>query len=86
MNKYNTKPGQVLSLVNRSEFRSHVKATQSDKYCKGFSAWQQLVTMMYVQLAVTEKAAASVCSCKKIPQRRQKLGMAVGISPSTPMA
>ena len=51
MNKYNTKLGQMLSLVNRSEFRSHVKATQSDKYCKGFSAWQQLVTMMYAQLA-----------------------------------
>ena len=51
MNKYNTKPGQVLSLVNRSEFRSHVKATQSDKYCKWFSAWQQPVTMIYARLA-----------------------------------
>ena len=51
MNKYNTKLGQLLSLINRSQFYAHVKSTQSDKYCKGFSTWQQLVTMCYAQIA-----------------------------------
>ncbi|MGP1576803.1 MAG: DUF4372 domain-containing protein [Treponema sp.] len=37
INKYNTKLGQLLSLINRYEFYTLVKSTESDKYCKGFS-------------------------------------------------
>ena len=51
MNKYNTKLGQLLFLINRSQFYALVKSTQSDKYCKGFSTWQQLMTMCYAQIA-----------------------------------
>ena len=51
MNKYNTKLGQLLSLINRYQFYAHLKTTQSDKYCKGFSTWQQPVTMYYAQIA-----------------------------------
>lgn len=51
MNKYNTKLGQLLSFIPRSQFEKLVKQTQADKYCKGFTAWQQFVTMVYAQLA-----------------------------------
>lgn len=51
MNKYNTKFGQMLSLVGRSQFDRCVKATNADKSCKGFSAWNQFVVMLYAQLA-----------------------------------
>lgn len=51
MNKYNTKLGQLLSLINRSHFYALVKSSQSDKHCKGFSTWQQLVAMIYAQIA-----------------------------------
>ena len=32
MNKYNTKIGQLLSLVERPQFEKCVKATEADKY------------------------------------------------------
>lgn len=51
MNKYNTLLGQLLAFVPRSQFENLVKTTQADKHCKGFTAWQQFVTMSYAQLA-----------------------------------
>jgi len=51
MSKYNTKFGQLLSLINRSQFYALIKSTQSDKHCKGLSPWQQLVAMLYAQIA-----------------------------------
>ena len=51
MNKYNTKLGQLLSLIERPRFEKCVKATGADKHCKGFSSWQQFVTMAYAQIA-----------------------------------
>ena len=50
MNKYNTKPGQLLSFIERPRFEKIVADTDADKYCKGFSAWQQFVIMVYAQL------------------------------------
>ena len=51
MNKYNTKLGQLLSLLERPQFEKCVKATGADKHCKDFSAWQQFVTMADAQIA-----------------------------------
>lgn len=51
MNKYNTKLGQLLALVGRPQFEKCVKVTEADKGCKGFTAWQQFVVMVYAQLA-----------------------------------
>ncbi len=51
MNQYNTKFGQLLSAVNRSQFEKCVKATGANKACKGFRTWQQFVVMAYAQLA-----------------------------------
>ena len=51
MNKYNTKLGQFLSFVERPRFEKIVHDTEADKYCKGFSAWQQFAIMVYALLA-----------------------------------
>ena len=51
MNKYNTKLGQLLSLLERPRFEKIVNDTEADKYCKGFSARQQFVIMVYARLA-----------------------------------
>jgi hypothetical protein len=51
MNKCNTKLGQLLALVSRPQFEKCVKSTQSDKYCKGFSSWNQFAVMVYAQIA-----------------------------------
>ncbi|WP_353743386.1 DUF4372 domain-containing protein [Treponema sp.] len=45
------KVGQLLAFVSRPQFENLVKSTQSDKHCKGFTAWQHFVTMSYAQLA-----------------------------------
>lgn len=50
MNKYNTLLGQLLSLINRSEFNKLVNNTESDKYCKGFSTWEHFVVMLFAQI------------------------------------
>ena len=50
MNKYNTKLGQMLALVQRPQFEKCVKETESDKFRKGFSTWQQFVIMAYAQI------------------------------------
>ena len=50
MNKYNTLLGQLLSLVNRSEFNKLVNKSESDKYCKGFTTWEQFSVMLFAQI------------------------------------
>lgn|GEM_PF-4216319 len=51
MNKYNTKSGQLLALIQRPQFEKCVKTTQSDKYCKEFSQSQQFVIKAYAKTA-----------------------------------
>jgi len=38
-------------LINKSQFYALGKSTKSDKHCKEFSTWQQVVAMWYAQLA-----------------------------------
>ncbi|MBM7024248.1 DUF4372 domain-containing protein [Treponema sp. Marseille-Q4523] len=63
MNKYNTKLGQLLSLLERPRFKKIVDDIEADKYCKGFSAWQQFVTMAYAQIA---NPLTSITVCQNI--------------------
>jgi putative transposase len=42
---------QVMKLLPRSVFSRAVEEHQADKYRKGFSCWQQMVTMVYAQLS-----------------------------------
>ena len=53
MNKYNTLYGDLLSLVERSQFAKLVKEIQSDTYCKGFTTCPQFATMGYAQIAAS---------------------------------
>ncbi len=47
----NTRFEQLLKGLSRGEFERMVSKRESDKYSKGFSSWNQLVTMMYAQLS-----------------------------------
>ena len=51
MNKYNTKPGQLLSFVERPRFEKATDDTEADKYSTGFLERQQFVIMVYARLA-----------------------------------
>lgn len=41
---------QILQLFPKSEFQQLVRATGSDRYIKGFSCWDQFVSMLFCQL------------------------------------
>lgn len=42
---------QILSLFNRNDFHSYVRAIKCEYRAKGFSCWEQFVAMMFCQLA-----------------------------------
>ena len=42
---------QVLSLLSKSDFYKNVRELKTDKASKGFSCWDQLVSMLFYQLA-----------------------------------
>ena len=40
---------QLLQLLPRESFRSHVNLHQTDKYNKGINSWSHLVSMLFCQ-------------------------------------
>jgi hypothetical protein len=51
---------QILSIISRSEFQGHVRRLQGEKAAKGFSCWEQLVAMLFCQLAQA-KSLREIC-------------------------
>lgn len=47
----NTRFGEVMKGVSRGSFNRAVERHQADKYCKGFSSWDQMLAMVYAQLS-----------------------------------
>lgn len=50
MNKFSSMFGQVLQIFSKSEFYSAVRETKADKGAKGFSSWDQFVSMLFCHL------------------------------------
>jgi len=50
VNKFNSMFGQVLQIFSKGEFYSAVKETGAQKAAKGFSSWDQFVSMLFCQL------------------------------------
>ncbi len=50
MNKFNNIFGHILNLFPRNEFFELVRETRSSFGTKGFSCWDQFVSMMFCQL------------------------------------
>ena len=50
MNQYCSMFNQVLQLFPRLEFQRMVKETKSERHARGFSSWNQFVSMMFCQL------------------------------------
>lgn len=42
---------QILDLINENSFRQAVRQTQAEKGAKGFTCWNQCVSMLFCQLA-----------------------------------
>ena len=43
---------QILSLFNRTDFHSYVRAIKCEYRAKGFTCWEQFVAMMFCELAL----------------------------------
>jgi hypothetical protein len=50
MNHFSSLFCQMLALFSRSDFARAVKETGAEKACKGFSCWDQFVSMLFCQL------------------------------------
>lgn len=51
---------QILSLISRHEFAGHVSDLKADRHSKGFSCWDQFVSMLFCQLAQA-KSLREIC-------------------------
>ena len=50
MNRFCSMFSQILQLFPRSEFELLVRETKAERHARGFSCWDQLVSMMFCQL------------------------------------
>ncbi len=50
MNKFSSMFGQILQIFSKTEFYEAVKTTGAQKGAKGFSCWDQFVSMLFCQL------------------------------------
>lgn len=50
MNRFCSMFSQILQLFPRSDFQSLVKETKAERHARGFSCWNQFVSMMFCQL------------------------------------
>jgi hypothetical protein len=50
MNRFCSMFSQILQLFPRSEFQVLVKETKAERHARGFSSWDQFVSMMFCQL------------------------------------
>ena len=74
---------QVLGLFQRTEFASHVRDLESDRAAKGFSSWDQLVSMLFCQLAQARSLREISDGLKSCEGRLQHLGMSSAPKRST---
>ncbi|MCC7373672.1 MAG: DUF4372 domain-containing protein [Verrucomicrobiales bacterium] len=74
---------QVLSLFQRTEFASHVRDLEADHAAKGFSSWDQFVSMLFCQLAQARSLREITDGLKSCEGRLQHLGMASAPKRST---
>ena len=73
--------GQLISLINRADVQNLAKEHQSDRFCKGFTSWDHLLSMVFCGLgncnSLREVSAAFLglkgktehLALKKIPRR-----------------
>ena len=50
MNRFCSMFSQILQLFPRSEFELLVRETKAERHARGFSCWEQFVSMMFCQL------------------------------------
>jgi hypothetical protein len=66
---------QLLSLLDRHEFGAAVKKVQGERAAKGFTCWEQLVSMLFCQLAQVRSLREITAGLRSCEGRLRHLGI-----------
>lgn len=67
--------GQLISLIDRSEVKSLIKKTGSDRFCKGFYTWDHLVSMLFCTLSNCTSLREVAAGCLGLKGKTEHLGL-----------
>jgi hypothetical protein len=73
--QYGSLFSQLLSLFNRNDFARHVKDLEAEYGSKGFSCWDQFVSMLFCHLAQAKSLREITMGLKSSAGRLAHLGM-----------
>lgn len=82
MNKYKYVFAQLVEFLNRNDFNYLVRKYQTDKYIKSFSCWNQLLVMMFGQLAKSESLRDLIVAIEAHWKKSYHLGMGKSVTRS----
>lgn len=74
---------QIISKLDKSNFKNLVKLHQSDKHQKGFSSWSHLVSMLFCQFANSQSVRDISNGLRSATGNLNHLGMSKAPSKST---
>lgn len=80
MNAFCSVFGQILKLFPRSEFAQLVHETKAERHARGFTSWQQFVSMMFCQLGKAQSLREICQGLASIEGKINHLG--VGSAPA----
>lgn len=81
--QYGSLFSQLLSLFNRNDFSRHVKDLEAEYGSKGFSCWDQFVSMLFCHLAQAKSLREITMGLKSSAGRLSHLGMSTAPKRST---
>lgn len=82
MNKYKYVFAQLVEFLDCFKFRRIVAKYQADKYIKSFSCWNQLLVMMFGQLAKSESLRDLIVAIEAHWKKSYHLGMGKSVTRS----
>lgn len=74
---------QVLKLVDRTAFERSVRQLQAEKHAKGFSCWDQFVSMLFCQMGAAHSLSEICGGLKTALGKLSHLGLTAAPSKST---
>ena len=75
MKNCNTIFGQLLQIISRYEFEKAVTMYKTDKYSKGFSTWDQFVSLLFGQLCGFDSLRSIVTGLSNYTNKLYHLGI-----------
>ena len=74
---------QLLNILRGHDFENAVSAVRADRYVKHFTAWQQLVVLLYAQASGKDSLRAIQNGLSAHPERLYHLGLEQPVAKST---